>query len=98
MNEYALLYKGILIRQKRHCQIASINADGELHRITYREHQGQQQSSRCRSNEMFDETDEDIEYFSSGGGGGERDVLQGCTLAVVVSAMSMLQKRRPTSK
>ena len=75
VNEYALLYKGILIRQKRHCQIASINADGELHRITYREHQGQQQGSSCISNEMFDETDEDIEYFSSGGGGGERDVL-----------------------
>jgi len=59
VNEYALLYKGLLIRQSRHCSLATINGDGELHRIRL----SGSDRTRCTANEMFDETNEDIVYF-----------------------------------
>ena len=64
VNDYALLYKGILIRQTRHCTLATIGGNGELDRIRLPE----SERSTCKDNAMFTQTDADIEYASEHSG------------------------------
>eukprot|EP01045_Picozoa_sp_COSAG04_P029196 COSAG04_NODE_4736_length_1918_cov_2.150632_1_plen_495_part_01 len=69
INEYALLYQGILIRQTPHCQLATIDSSGELHR-----EQLFSDDVECKTNSEFVETDQDITYFP---GTGSESVLPG---------------------
>ena len=61
IDEYTLLFEGLRIRQTLHCELASINAKGHLHRLQH--HSASRLFRSCELNAMFAETDDDVDYY-----------------------------------